>query len=110
MGAFNTVSIRLKCPSCGIPITMPVQYKYGDTWQLNYELGDIIKWGGNDEGERGHCHVVVDGIATGKCPECGHDNERDIYVHIENDRIAGVENADGRFDFAKAVSNYIILD
>ncbi len=83
MSAYNTVSARLQCPSCGSQVTVSVQFKYGNTWQIH----------------------VVDGVVEDKCPKCDYDNEWNVYVHIEDIHIARVENADGRFDFVKAASD-----
>ena len=50
MSAYNTVVLpdEEKCPHCGAAIRRRVQFKYGDTWQHDYMIGDRIKWGGND--------------------------------------------------------------
>lgn len=109
MGMFNTVSARLKCPACNCDVTLPVQFKYADTWQYQYEIGEDLRWGGNDIGLPGKRHVVVDGVVAGKCPKCGYDDEWNVYVHIECDRIARVENATGKYQFV-ADSNYVVLE
>jgi hypothetical protein len=109
MSAFNTVVAKLECPNCRSVVTMPVQFKFGNTWQFQYEVGDLLRWGGNDIGQPMLRHVVVDGVAAGRCPRCSYDSEWNVYVHIENDRITRVENADGRFDFAASGKNYLVL-
>jgi len=107
---FNTVSAKLKCPACGLAVTVPVQFKFGCTWQLHYEVGNVLAWGGNDKGERGKRRVVVDGVVAGRCPKCLCDDEWDVYVYIENDKIVHAENATGEFDFVRSASNYIVLE
>ena len=62
MGAFNEVEGDAVCSHCGLNARFVVQFKYGDTWQLEYRLGDKLRWGGNDEGEPGLPRVVVEGI------------------------------------------------
>jgi hypothetical protein len=109
MSAFNTVSADLVCPSCGASAAVTVQFKYGNTWQFHYSVGDILKWGGNDVGERGRRHVVVDGVVEGACPNCRVSVEWDAYVHVKDDRIVRVAAADGEFDFVKAEANYIVI-
>jgi hypothetical protein len=110
VSAYNTVSAKLRCPACGSEVTVPVQFKFGNTWQFHYDVGEVLRWGGNDIGERGKRHVVVDGVVAGKCPRCRYDGEWNVYIHIEDDRIARVENATGKFDFAKYGSNYIVIE
>lgn len=110
MSAYNTVSAEIACPSCSSQVKVNVQFKYGNTWQLRYEVGDNLKWGGNDVGERGLRHVVVDGVVEDACPKCNYGKEWNVYVDVERDRITRVENANGRFDFAKVGSNYIPIE
>jgi hypothetical protein len=102
-----------------------VQFKYGNTWQLHYKVGEELQWGGNDVGEQGRSDVVVDGIVETQCSNCGYGGpwfhekaegsgwrageEWNVYVRVEHDRITCVENANGRFNFAKLGSNYIIV-
>ena len=45
MSAYNTVVLpdEEKCPHCGAVIRRRVQFKYGDTWQHDYMIGDRIK-------------------------------------------------------------------
>jgi hypothetical protein len=109
MSAYNIVSAKLRCPTCTSDVAVSVQFKFGNTRQLHYETGDAIRWGGNDIGQPGNRHVVVDGVVAGPCPGCRVDGEWNVYVHIENDRITRVENATGQFDFAKEGSNYVVV-
>jgi hypothetical protein len=39
-----------------------------------------------------------------------YDDEWNVYVHVENDRIVRVENATGEFDFVTPNLNYIVLE
>jgi len=110
VSAYNTTSASLRCPRCASLAAVKVQFKFGNTWQHEYSLGDRLQWGGNDIGVQGKHHVVVDGIVEESCPNCGYDDEWKVYVHIENDRIARVENATGEFDFAKTGSHYVVVD
>lgn len=109
MGAFNVVRLGANCPQCKAPVEVRVQFKYGDTWQLEYAVGDEIRWGGNDIGVPGKKLVVVDGVAESPCPSCGYD-EWDFYVFVEDGRIARVTQADGSFDFVNARQTYIVVE
>ena len=88
MGAFNTLRATTVCPVCKTTSTFDIQFKYGNTWQDNYEIGSKLRWGGNDKGIPGLARVLVEGIG-GPCPNCGAPYvEFDIMV--ECDTIVGV--------------------
>lgn len=57
----ETVSFVLGTLLGLLPASM---FKYGDSWQHHYVLGDKLNWGGNDVGEPGHKLVVVVGYET----------------------------------------------
>jgi sarcosine oxidase delta subunit len=88
MGAFNTVITEVQCPVCNERGRFEVQYKYGDTWQHQYDIGSVIRWGGNDIGRPKMKKVIVEGIG-GPCPHCQTDNiEFDVVV--ESDQLKEV--------------------
>lgn len=111
MSAYNEVIRRDEetCPRCGSSIHRPVQFKYGDTWQHQFAVGDRIAWGGNDIGEPGHKLVVVLGDA-GECPICGHVPDGTYDIMIEQDVITGVDQSDGTYDYVGSGETYIILE
>jgi hypothetical protein len=88
MSAFNTVYALVACPRCGAKHEFDVQFKFGDTWQHIYRVGDYLRWGGNDVGAPGCEAIVVEGIG-GTCPNC---NTEFLYfdVVVVADRIAEV--------------------
>ena len=88
MGAFNTIQTEVACPSCGQSAEFEIQFKYGNTWQLSYNLGDRLQWGGNDVGVPGKKKVEVESIG-GPCPHCSVDCV-EFDVTIENDVITSV--------------------
>jgi hypothetical protein len=92
MGAFNTLVTDVQCSNCNNTYKGNIQFKYGDTWQFEYKLGDKLKWGGNDIGISGSPKVKVYGILhNDTCPICHQINlneEFDIYV--ENDIITSI--------------------
>jgi hypothetical protein len=91
MSAFNIVRARAECPNCHRSLEQGIQYKYGDTWQIEYVIGDQIRWGGNDIGLRRAKRVRVAGSGE-KCPSCGFVGA-DFLVVIENDVLTRVEPA-----------------
>jgi hypothetical protein len=108
MGAFNTVTIDYKCQKCGQMISMIIQFKYGDVWQHQYRVGDMIKWNKNNVGEPGHKRVVIEAFSE-DCPICGNLGQ-DFEVWLENDRIIDVKPSGGEFDFVHREEPYIILE
>lgn len=110
MGAFNTVIAPAACPSCGCEVPTVVQFKYGNTNQLVYRIGDTIGWAGNDIGRPGRSSVVVDGIAETPCPKCGHSGPRDFYVYIQADRIVAVRESTGEHDFSILGQTFIEIE
>ena len=93
MSAFNTIEASTSCPNCGRDADFRVQFKYGNTWQYSYRLGDRLRWGGNDVGIPGRKRVLVEGVG-GPCPHCGADN-LDFDVVIESDKVVGVRPVRG---------------
>ena len=89
MGAFNELTADFACSACGHRGRMNVQFKYGDTYQSRYSLGDKLRWGGNDVGVPSKKKVLVAGLA-GPCPSCGVDGF-DVGIVLEADILAGLE-------------------
>ena len=106
MGAFNTVRILGTCPSCKNEVNLEVQFKYGDVWQHHYQVGDVIKWGGNNVGTHGHRKVVTEGVEA--CPIC--DSELDYEVWLEKDEIVAVKSTSGTYDPASTPEGYIVIE
>lgn len=106
MAAYNLVIATLDCPKCGESGETRVQFKFGDTWQHHYVLGDTLHWGGNDTGVKGQEEVVADGASEG-CPHCGF--EGDFEVWIKNDVLDEVRATSGQFDFVKAQESYVVI-
>ncbi len=108
MSAYNVVDdVPATCPRCHAKVAVGVQFKFGATWQYRYAIGDVLRWGGNDVGMPGRARVVADGAADSPCPACGYEGDWDFYVFVERDRIAGVTDADGTYDFVRAGSTYV---
>lgn len=109
MGAFNVVRLELECPRCRSLVDVSVQFKYGDTWQHEYAIGDELRWGGNDVGVPGRKLVAVDGVAESPCPGCGQ-SEWDLYVFVDDGKISRVMSADGTYDFVSTRRNYVVVE
>lgn len=108
MGAFNTLSLEETCPACGEKVKVRVQFKYGDTWQYGYKIGDQIRWGGNDIGKPGLRRVILDGAAE-PCQKCGYE-AMDYEILVENDKIISCKPASGNRAFVNFQESYIVLE
>lgn len=93
MGAFNIVRGTVSCPNCGRSSGFEIQFKYGDTWQHTYVLGERLRWGGNDIGVPGRRRVIVEGVG-GPCANCEAGN-LDFDVMIKDDVLVGIESVCG---------------
>lgn len=89
MSAYNTLATTARCPNCGAEVEVEIQFRYGDTWQHVYRVGDVLRWGGNDVGLPSQTRVLVEGIA-GPCPNCGTPN-MEYDIPVERDVIRAVE-------------------
>lgn len=71
MGLFNTIQIEMPCPAGGERDTFAIQFKYGETYQHEYELGQRIRWGHPklNQGVPGYRKVQVDACG-GDCRHC----------------------------------------
>jgi hypothetical protein len=90
MGLFNILNVPIQCLRCGLEYAGQIQFKFGATRHLEYQLGDTLAWGYNEEGKPHLPRVKVYGILQNdECPKCGvaleqqKDDEYDILV--END-------------------------
>lgn len=88
MAAFNTVSVKrlVPCTRCGDEGSIEVQFAYGDTQQLHYGMGDEIRWGGNDVGDRDAEHVFILGTPE-YCRRCGVLVPEEYVLHIKQNRL-----------------------
>ena len=85
MGLFNTLTTETKCANCQKLSVFELQFKYGETWQYNYTIGDIITWGKVNVGLP-HCQRVRIEAISNKCPHCLLEGmEYDII--LEDDRL-----------------------
>lgn len=91
MGAYNLLISNYECSNCRKTFEMSIQFKYGDTWQIKYRLGDVLRWGGNDIGASSNKKVEVYGIAENSvCPQCGFVNIDEFDVLVKDNAIVAV--------------------
>lgn len=113
MGFFNTLITETTCPNCGAKSEIRIQYKYGNTRQLHYSMGDGITWGGNDIGNPALTKVKTYGIAESiTCTFCNEESipeEYDVFI-IDNTitKITPMESIDDYL--ASDEETYVILE
>lgn len=105
MGAFNILVIEAACSSCGVAIDLRIQFKFGDTWQHEYRLGDKLKWNGNDIGLPNLRRIAIEGVSE-DCPNCGHDS--DFEIELQADEIVAAR-AVSVSRFLDVAEDYILL-
>lgn len=110
MSAFNVVTLDRDeiCPNCTNSIRRRVQFKYGDTWQYDYLIGDRIRWGGNDVGKRAH-KVKVLGQPE-DCPVCDFEGPGVYDVIICDDVIKQVTPGRTEPYISAGDKGYIVLE
>lgn len=111
MSSFNILIAEITCPSCRKNCEVKIQFKYGNTWQLIYKLGDLITWGGNDIGNPNYDRIKVYGIIESPtCPFCMKSvipEEYDILV-IKN-KITRISPLSEIRDYLNGNGEYVIL-
>jgi hypothetical protein len=88
-------------------VTRDVQFKYGDTWQNVYRIGERIRWGGNDLGEPAD-YVIVTGVGD-VCPVCGFDPDPELLYEIAV-RDGVIEGVTLSADRALRTREYLIVE
>ncbi|SDF54753.1 hypothetical protein [Chitinophaga filiformis] len=92
MSSFNVLITEVACPDCEKRHEARIQFKFGNTWQLQYKIGDKVTWGGNDIGIPNLNEVNAYGIIEStKCPYCNKQDIVEEYdILIKNDVIMGI--------------------
>jgi hypothetical protein len=88
MGAFNRLRAQVACAHCGHEAERAIQFKFGNAWLVDYQIGSSLSWGGNDIGSPGLAKVEVLGAGE-ECPVCHSDGD-DYTLIVENDVITAV--------------------
>jgi hypothetical protein len=91
MSAYNILTATIQCTDCLHKNEVSIQFKFGDTWQHQYKLGDNVKWGGNDIGIPNLQAVKAYGVVeSDRCDKCGYCLETAYDILIQHDVIMGV--------------------
>jgi len=108
MGIINILTANISCPNCKEQSDFKIQFRYGETWNYEYKLGDVLKWGGNEVGKKGVKKVAVEGIG-GPCPKCG-TRFLNFEIEIKNDRIDNVKGLDHEKEYPSKEGYYEIIE
>jgi hypothetical protein len=85
MGAYNTLRVSVKCKFCLNYYRSKLQFKIGEVWQHEYQVGDQIKW---DDDILPRKTIMAYGILEDEiCPICKKNNEAEYDILIENGEI-----------------------
>jgi len=112
MSSFNILIAEIPCPDCNRPHEARIQFKFGNTWQLQYRIGDTIKWGGNDIGSPDLKKVKVYGIIESMtCPFCNRNNIAEEYdIFIKENVIINVSTIESIKDYLNGNGEYVALE
>jgi hypothetical protein len=93
MGAFDRLIADLPCPYCGAVQAWRVQFKYGEVWQNEHKLGDMVPRGIYRRRRAAKPipgGIRVSGAAEEPCSKCGAE---EIYaaITVEDERMTAVE-------------------
>jgi hypothetical protein len=110
MSAYSTVVLprQTNCPHCGSGIRPRIQFKYGDTQQHDYSVGDRIKWGGNDIGKPARL-VTALGYPE-DCPVCGKELGGVFDVIVRDGVITDVIPGQTQPYIDADNANYLVLE
>lgn len=94
MGAYNLLHVPrlLPCPNCGDDGEISLQFHYGDAQLDHYRVGQAVKWGGNDKGERTSGRVEFLGYQE-PCGVCRFVDPRDYVITVDGGVVVGYRMA-----------------
>ncbi|SHE85467.1 hypothetical protein [Pedobacter caeni] len=109
MGAYNILKMNINCKYCNATCVVNIQFKFADTWQHQYLIGEKVMWGGADIGIPGLDKVKVYGVSDlDKCPTCRNLFPYEYDIFIEKDIIKYVNHLADFGDYNTNDGNYII--
>lgn len=108
MGSFNTLYCHVNCSYCGHEQEALIQFKYGNTWQFKYHIGDVIQWGGNDIGNQHLQSVMAYGIVESTvCINCNKNVLPEEYdITIDSNTITGIRLMENILNYVNANAEY----
>lgn len=99
MGFYNILHTPILCLSCIQTYNAKLQFKFGATRQLEYQLFDTLVWGYNENGKPHIPRVSVYAILENPiCPICGVERlecQDEFDIRVEFDVLVAVEKMKG---------------
>lgn len=87
MGAYNHLKIALECENCKKKFLGKLQFKVGDLWLYEYNIGDVIVFEKTLNYVLGEEIVAYGVLENALCPFCGHPVHEEYDIHIRNCEI-----------------------
>jgi hypothetical protein len=111
MGAYNILKTEIQCTHCKKTFIGKVQFKFGDTWQYEYLIGETIKWGAANIGHPDIDNVKVYGILENlNCPVCESPLECEYDIIIKEHTIISIVSLVDFEDYNTGDGNYCLLN
>lgn len=107
MGAYNTLTIEWNDDNSEQIHVLLLQFKYGEVWQYNYKIGDSLRWGEQNLGDKEAKEVLVEAIAENVDIPIGLVEEFEIF--IRNNIILSAIPLKDKKKYFNIGSNYIVL-
>ena len=107
MDVYNTLIVNSKCFNCKQETQIKIQFRYGDTWDYEYKIGERMRWDGNNVGKEDVRKVVLDGVAE-PCKKC--NIAVDYLIFIINNEIKSFEKNNGQYNFYSTDDYYLIIE
>jgi len=89
MGLYNVLHAYWKCPQCGFESKQAIQFKHGDRYMNEYELGDNLLWTSEEDFRSQGLVETVRGIVP-PCMKCKRD-WFGVMIRIRDNKLVGVE-------------------
>jgi hypothetical protein len=112
VGSFNILLAAVTCPNCQQKSQAQIQFKFGDTWQFKYNIGDTITWGGNQIGNPDLRKVKAYGIIESTvCPLCNRNSLPEEYdIFITDSVVKSVSPIEHMQDYLIGDGEYVVID
>jgi len=87
MGLFNTIHATLQCPRCSREADLEIEVKFGWANQIDYTLGDQVRWVSSDEFSPTDRPMNGTGEFAGYCECSSCHKDFWVRVYVDNNRI-----------------------
>ncbi|HEY5750964.1 MAG TPA: hypothetical protein VIU12_33100 [Chryseolinea sp.] len=89
MGAYNILNAKINCTNCSGEYSGKLQFKVGEVWQYDYQIGDIIKIRPGDQALLGMDVIAYGILENSVCPACAFSNQEEYDILIKDLTIVG---------------------